>query len=272
MPITNKAGEVTHYFGMCRNETEMTYTEMKLKEESAKAQETEQLKNSFLLNMSYELRTPLNAVIGFAGLFNSEHNEEDEPIFAEEIRKNTGTLLQLINDILFISRLDARMIEHNYQFCDFAMLFEGWCYMGWANISPNVKISVENPYNQLMVNIDQQNLEMVITKICVITATHTQEGTIRAKYEYRHGELMITIEDTGPGLSAKALSKIFDRFVHDEDVQRKGTGLDMPIVKELVEQMNGTIELQSELGKGSSFYISIPCEMASFDKKTEILT
>jgi signal transduction histidine kinase len=272
MPITNKAGEVTHYFGMCRNETEMTYTEMKLKEESAKAQETEQLKNSFLLNMSYELRTPLNAVIGFAGLFNSEHNEEDEPIFAEEIRKNTGTLLQLINDILFISRLDARMIEHNYQFCDFAMLFEGWCYMGWANISPNVKISVENPYNQLMVNIDQQNLEMVITKICVITAAHTQEGTIRAKYEYRHGELMITIEDTGPGLSAKALSKIFDRFVHDEDVQRQGTGLDMPIVKELVEQMNGTIELQSELGKGSSFYISIPCEMASFDKKTEILT
>jgi signal transduction histidine kinase len=83
---------------------------------------------------------------------------------------------------------------------------------------------------------------------------------------------MITIEDTGPGLSAKALSKIFDRFAHDEDVQRKGTGLDMPIVKELVEQMNGTIELQSELGKGSSFYISIPCEMASFDKKTEILT
>jgi signal transduction histidine kinase len=131
---------------------------------------------------------------------------------------------------------------------------------------------VENPYNQLMVNIDQQNLEMVITKICVITATHSQEGTIRAKYEYRHGELMITIEDTGPGLSAKALSKIFDRFVHDEDVQRQGTGLDMPIVKELVEQMNGTIELQSELGKGSSFYISIPCEMASFDKKTEILT
>ena len=271
MPITNEQGEVTHYFGMCRNETEMVYTEKKLEEESAKAQETEQLKNSFLLNMSYELRTPLNAVIGFAGLYNGEHNEEDEPVFAEEIRKNTGTLLQLINDILYISRLDARMIEHNYQLCDFAMLFEGWCYMGWANISPNVKVVVENPYNQLMVNIDQQNLEIAIQKICFITATHTQEGTIRAKYEYRHGELMITIEDTGPGLSPKALSRIFDRFIHDENVKRQGTGLDMPIVKELVEQMNGTIEVQSELGKGSSFYISIPCEMASFDKKTEIL-
>ena len=271
MPITNEQGEVTHYFGMCRNETEMTYTEMKLQEESAKAQETEQLKNSFLLNMSYELRTPLNAVIGFAGLFNGEHNEEDEPVFAEEIRKNTGTLLQLINDILFISRLDAKMIEHNYQLCDFAVLFEGWCYMGWANIPSNVKVIVESPYNQLVVNIDQQNLEMAIQKICLITARHTQEGTIRAKYEYRHGELMISIEDTGPGLSPEALSKIFDRFVHDENEDGQGTGLDMPIVKELVEQMNGTIEVQSELGKGSSFYISIPCEMASFDKKTEIL-
>ena len=271
MPITNEQGEVTHYFGMCRNETEMTYTEMKLQEESAKAQETEQLKNSFLLNMSYELRTPLNAVIGFAGLYNGEHSEEDEPVFAEEIRKNTGTLLQLINDILFLSRLDARMIEHNYQLCDFAMLFEGWCYMGWANVSPNVKTIIENPYNQLMVNIDQQNVEMVIQKICLITANHTQEGTIRSKYEYRHGELMITIEDTGPGLSPETLNKIFDRFVHDDNVEREGTGLDMPIVKELLEQMNGNIELQSELGKGSSFYISIPCEMVSFDKKTEIL-
>ena len=271
MPITNKEGEVTHYFGMCRNETEMTYTEMQLQEESAKAQETEQLKNSFLLNMSYELRTPLNAVIGFAGLYNGEHSEEDEPVFAEEIKKNTGTLLQLINDILFISRLDAHMIEHNYQMSDFALLFEGWCYMGWSNISPNVKTIVDNPYNQLVVNIDQTNLAMVIEKICTMTAMHTIEGTIRAKYEYRHGELMITIEDTGPGLSAEALSKVFDRFVHDESVERQGTGLDMPIVKELVEQMNGTIEIQSEEGKGTAFYISIPCEMASFDKKTEII-
>lgn len=271
MPITNKEGEVTHYFGMCRNETDMTYTEMQLQEESAKAQETEQLKNSFLLNMSYELRTPLNAVIGFAGLYSGEHSEEDEPVFAEEIKKNTGTLLQLINDILFISRLDARMIEHNYQLCDFAMMFEGWCYMGWANISPNVKTIVENPYNQLMVKIDQQNVEMAIQKICFISAAHTLQGTIRGKYEYRHGELMITIEHTGPGLSPEALSRIFERFVHDENVERQGTGLDMPIVKELIEQMNGTIEVQSELGKGTSFYISIPCEMASFDKKTEIL-
>ena len=217
MPITNSEGQITHYFGMCRNETEMTYTELRLQEETEKAQEEERLKNTFLLNMSHELRTPLNAVIGFAELFNSEHSEEDEPIFAEEIKKNTGVLLALINDILFLSRLDARMIEYNYQECDFALLFEGWCYMGWSNLRPNVKAVVDNPYNRLLVNIDQQNLGMVIQKLCTHSGATTKEGTVRAKYEYRHGELTITIDDTSKGMSAQELENAFNRFTNEEN-------------------------------------------------------
>jgi signal transduction histidine kinase len=271
MPITDKDGNVTHYFGMFRNETEMTYTERQLQKETMKALETEQLKDTFLLNMSYELRTPLNAVIGFAELFGAEHNEEDEPIFAEEIKKNTNTLLKLINDILFLSRLDAKMIEYNYQTSDFAMLFEGWCYMGWSNMGNNVKVVVDNPYTSLMVNIDQQNLGMVIQKLCTFTGQVTREGMVRAKYEYRHGELMITIEDTSNGMDAQKLKKAFDRFVREEGSGQEGTGLDLPIVKEIVEQMNGSIELQSEQGKGNAFFLSIPCEMVSFDKKSEIM-
>ena len=271
MPVEDKDGNITHYLGMCRNETEMAYTEMNLREETAKAQEAEQLKNTFLLNMSYELRTPLNAVIGFAELFGTEHNEEDEPIFAEEIKKNTNALLKLINDILFLSRLDARMIEYNYQETDFAMLFEGWCYMGWSNLNPNVKTVVENPYNSMLLNIDPQNLGMAIQKLCIYSGLNTQEGFVRAKYEYRHGELMITIEDSGNGLDGEALQKAFDRFAREENGENSGTGLDLPIVKELVEQMNGTIELQSEQGKGSTFFVSIPCEMSSFERKQEIM-
>jgi len=271
MPILDKEGNVTHYFGMCRNETEMTYTERQLQKETMKALETEKLKDTFLLNMSYELRTPLNAVIGFAELFGAEHSEEDEPIFAEQIKKNTNTLLKLINDILFLSRLDAKMIEYNYQTCDFAMLFEGWCYMGWSNMDSNVKVVVDNPYTSLMVNIDQQNLGMVIQKLCVYTGQYTREGMVRAKYEYRHGELMITIEDTSNGMDAKKLKKAFDRFAREEGGDKEGTGLDLPIVKEIVEQMNGSIELQSEQGKGNAFFLNIPCEMISFDKKAEIM-
>jgi len=271
MPIFDKDGKIIHYFGMCRNETEMIYTERKLQEETAKAQETEQLKSSFLLNMSYELRTPLNAVVGFAELYNGEHSPEDEPIFAEEIKTNTNILLALINDILFISRLDARMIEFNYQSCDFATLFDGWCYMGWSTLGPHVKAVVENPYTKLDVKIDQQNLGMVIEKLCVHSAYGIQEGMVRAKYEYRHGELMITIEDTGHGLSPEARAKVFDRFSRDAGEEKQGTGLDLPIVKELLEQMGGSIELQSELGKGTVFYVSIPCEIISLEKKSEIV-
>ena len=271
MPITDSEGQITHYFGMCRNETEMTYTELRLQEETEKAQEEERLKNTFLLNMSHELRTPLNAVIGFAELFNSEHSEEDEPIFAEEIKKNTGVLLALINDILFLSRLDARMIEYNYQECDFALLFDGWCYMGWSNLQPNVKAVVDNPYNRLLVNIDQQNLGMVIQKLCTHSGATTKEGTVRAKYEYRHGELNITIDDTSKGMSPQELENAFNRFANEDNNDAEGTGLDLPIVKELIEQMGGSIEVQSERDKGTTFFVTIPCEMGVLEKKVQEL-
>ena len=163
------------------------------------------------------------------------------------------------------------MVEFNYQETDFATLFEGYCYMGLSALNPDVKIQVENPYNRLMVKIDEQNMGEVIQKLCVNAARVTKAGSIRAKYDYRHGELNITIEDTGKGLSAKELPHVFDRFARDENNQREGTGLDMAITKELVELMGGTIEVQSEEGKGTAVYVIIPCEMTAMEKNTEII-
>ena len=99
--------------------------------------------------MSYELRVPLHAVIGFADLFKAEHSLEDEPVFANEIKKNTDVLLNLINDILFISRLDAHMIEYNYEVHDFATLFEGWCNHGLEMAGHNARkiINIEDSLN-----------------------------------------------------------------------------------------------------------------------------
>ena len=271
IPMTDKEGRVTLYFGLCRDETEMKYTEMRLMEESKKAQETEELKNTFLLNMSYEIRTPLNAVLGFAELFNSPHDVEDEPVFAEEIKRNTDELLNLVNDILFISRLDAKMVEFPKEPSDFATLFDGWCYMGWSALNSQVKTAIDNPYNHLVLNIDEQHLGQVIQKICACSASYTSEGSVRAKYEYHHGELNIVLEDTGKGVRKEVLSHVFDRFVKDDQNKISGTGLDMPIVKELVEQMGGQIEIQSEQGKGTTCYVMIPCEMISREKKTEII-
>jgi signal transduction histidine kinase len=272
IPMTDKDGHVTQYFGLCRDETEMKYTEMHLIEKTKKAQETEELKNTFLLNMSYEIRTPLNAVLGFAELFNSPHDVEDEPVFAEEIKRNTDELLSLVNDILFVSRLDAKMVEFTKDACDFATLFDGWCYMGWSALGPNVKVVIDNPYNHLVLNIDEQHLGQAIQKICTCSASYTDEGMVRAKYEYHHGELNIVIEDTGKGVRKEVMPHVFDRFVKDDQNKITSTGLDMPIVKELVEQMGGQFEIQSELGKGTTCYLMIPCEMISREKKTEITT
>ena len=271
VPVFDAEGHVERYFGMCRNMTDIVETEQRLAVETKKAQETELLKQSFLTNMSHEIRTPLNTVVGFAELFEADHDVSDEPIFVEEIKKNSNTLLRLINDILFLSRLDAHMIEYSYSFVDFALLFESHCQMGWSGVNPNVKTIVENPYQHLVLNIDQGNLGQVIEKLCNNAAVYTQEGFIRAYYVYRRGELIIQIEDSSGGIDKETLPHVFDRFVRERSDQQRGTGLDLAIVQELVQQMGGSIEFQSELGKGNTVWVILPCEMQTLEKQEIIV-
>ena len=267
VPIIDKEGNVERYFGVMRDMTDMVETERRLAVETKKAQETELLKQSFLTNMSYEIRTPLNNVVGFAELFESEHEEADEQLFVEEIKKSSNTLLLLINDILFLSRLDANMIEYNKADVDFAMVFESHCQMGWSSMSPAVRTMVDNPYERLVVDIDEANLGKVIEKLCLLSAYFTKEGTVSARCEYRRGELTISIEDTGIGIDAQTLPHVFDRFVRDQREELCGTGLDLPIVQSLVQQMGGSIEMESELGKGTTVWVSIPCEAKVIAKR-----
>ena len=271
VPIRDSEGKVVRYFGLCRNMTDMVETERHLAIETKKAQETELLKQSFLTNMSYEIRTPLNTVVGFAELFEAEHDEADEAIFVEEIKRNSNSLLELVNDILFLSRLDANMLEYNRADIDFALIFDSHCQMGWSGVTPKVKTIIENPYEHLVVNIDFEHLGKVIEKLCANSVHFTSEGFIRAKYEYRHGELTISIEDTGGGIDPEGLAHAFDRFARDQQERMCGTGLNLPIVQSLVEQMGGSIELQSELNKGTTAWVTIPCEAKLIEKKREII-
>ena len=267
LPILNAEGHVERYFGICRNMTDLVETEQQLAVESRKAQEAELLKQSFLANMSYEIRTPLNTVVGFAELFETEHDEADEPVFVDEIKRNSNLLLLLVNDILYLSRLDAKMIEFNKEFIDFSLIFESHCQMGWSSISSDVTTIIENPYEHLMVEIDQEHVGKVIQMLCAQAVHYTQKGTIRAKYEYRHGELSINIEDTGNGIDATTLPHVFERFVRNEHQKLYGTGLELPIVQSLVEQMGGNVEIQSELGKGTTAWITIPCKATTIEKR-----
>lgn len=260
-------GKVERYFGMCRNITEMIETERRLAVETKKAQETEELKQAFLTNMSYEIRTPLNTVVGFAELFEAEHDPADEPVFVEQIKKNSNQLLNLVNDILFLSRLDANMIESLRSETDFALFFESSCQLGLSNAKPEVKTIIENDYEHLIVTIDLENVGKMIQRACALASAYTQKGTIRCKYEYWHNELIIVIEDTGVGIDAEKLPNIFNRFNRNSDTQKYGTGLDMPIIQALANMMGGDIEAQSEKGKGTTARITIPCEATLVEKK-----
>ena len=270
VPMKDKEGKVERYFGLCRNMTEMMETEHRLAQESEKARETDLLKQSFLTNMSYEIRTPLNTVVGFAELFETEHDEADEPLFVDEIKRNSNSLLVLVNDILFLSRLDANMIEFNKVETDFSLLFDSYSQMGWINVNPGVKTLIENPYERLVVNIDAEHVGMAIQRLCANAGSYTERGSIRAKYEYRYGQIIISVEDTSKGIEPEMLPFVFERFRRSEYEKLNGSGLDLPIVKAVVEKMGGTVEVQSELGKGSTVWLSIPCEAEAIVKRNDI--
>ena len=272
VPMLDANGKVERYYGLCREMTDMVEMENRLVVETKKAQETELLKQSFLSNMSYEIRTPLNNVVGFAGLFTAPHDEADEPAFVEQIKTNSNNMLMLVNDVMLLSSLDANMVEYRKEFIDFAQVFASHCQMGWSNASPQVKTIIDNPYDSLVINIDEEHLGKVIQKLCWMSALTLKEGFVKARCEYRRGELLITIEDTGDGIPEEGMAHLFDRFVHTLDDQLLGTGLDLPIVQALVRQMGGTIELDSKLHKGTTAWISIPCEVQSVEKRREEIT
>ena len=270
VPMLDAKGQVDHYFGMYRDITNMKETEQRLVVETKKAQETELLKQAFLTNMSYEIRTPLNNIVGFAGLFTTEHDLNDEPFFVEQIKQNTNELLLLVNDILYLSRLDANMEEYKKEPIDFAKAFDGSCQMGMMNISPGVQPVINHTYNSLVVDLDIQHVSIIIQRLCGLACQSTTHGTITADYEYHNGELIISIEDTGKGYTAEEMTSIFENFSRNAEGKMIGTGLDLPIVQLLVRQMGGTIDIQSDYGKGTSVWISIPCTASVIEKKRDM--
>ncbi len=258
-------GEITEYFGLIRDISEIKAVEEKLAEESVRAQEVETVKNAFLHNMSHEIRTPLNTVVGFSELFQMEHSPEDEALFINEIKNNSASLLKLINDILFLSRLDAGMITLSPQPIDFASIFAGRCSSVWDNHKqPGVEYIVQSPYNRLVVEIDEPNVSMIINKIITNAIQHTKSGSVLARYEYIADRLLVSVEDTGSGIKKENLENIFGRFVTGAN---NGAGLGLSICHELVQYMGGNIELTSTEGKGTTVWFSIPCKLVEMERK-----
>ena len=265
VPVCDADGRVVDYFGMCRDISEIKAMEEQLALETQKAQEVETVKNAFLRNMSYEIRTPLTSVVGFAELFEHEHDADDEQFFIQEIRNNSEQLLKLINNILFLSRLDARMIEFKKEPVDFAAVFESCCQPVWVeHQQPDVSYSVDTPYERLVLDIDLQNLRMAIGQLVMNAVQYTTSGFVRACFDYNGEDLTITVQDTGRGIPAKRLDNIFGRFVTNGN---SGSGLGLAICHEIVTQMGGRIRIKSEVGKGTIVWVIIPCTCKELVRK-----
>lgn len=265
VPIIDADGNVTEYIGMCRDISDIKATEEQLALETTKAQEVETVKNAFLRNMSHQIRTPLNSVVGFAELFEQEHTADDEELFIREIRENSEQLLKLINNILFISRLDAQMIEIKKAPVDFAAIFKSRCEAAWAHHQkPGVDYYVDIPYERLVLEIDEQNIGAVIDQIVLNAVQYTTEGFVRARFDYNGEDLTVAIQDTGCGIADDLQHQVFGRFVSTDGTNG---GLGLPICQELVNKMGGRIRLKSEVGKGTIVWIIIPCSCRELHRK-----
>lgn len=236
--------------------------EAQLKIAKKKAEEDSRFKTMFLANMSHELRTPLNGVLGTADLMGSTHLDKEQQEYLEIINQSGKILLGVINNILDLTKLQAGAVElEKVTFSPDSLLYSIPKTFRYPLESRGLKFTVECDNLPLALVGDITRLSQILNNIIGNAIKFTESGGISMKSFYKEGKLNIKISDTGIGMSEEALSKIFDSFIQaDASTTRKfgGTGLGLSITQELIRVMNGSIEVESKEGLGTTFSISLP--------------
>lgn len=248
--------------------TELKETEHKLIEARDKAEESGRLKSAFLANMSHEIRTPLNAIVGFSELLMSTDSADEKFEFMNIVKENNELLLQLISDILDISKIEAGTFDFVMGQVNVNFLCEEIVRSLQMKVSPNVRLLFEKSSYDPVITGDKNRINQVITNFVNNAVKFTKEGYIRVGYEVRNKEIEFYVSDTGVGIEPDKQKRIFDRFIKLNKFVH-GTGLGLSICKSIVEQMGGKIGVESELGKGSRFWFTYPLNEPVTDNKME---
>ena len=263
-PTFDKDGQLTGYFGLSRNITDLMEAQEKLRIETARAEDSGRLKAAFLANMTHEIRTPLNAIVGFSDVLPMIDNDTERKELIRIISNNCDMLLRLINDILEASNIESGPISIEATDVDFAQAFDDICQTLEQRVQePGVKFIKDNPYTSFPTHLDKGRIQQVITNFVTNAVKYTHQGHIRVGYrkEEREGKdgMYIYCEDTGAGIPKEKQGSVFERFVKlNEYVQ--GTGLGLSICKSIAERCGGAIGVTSEgQGHGSTFWLWIPC-------------
>ncbi|MBN1117542.1 MAG: response regulator [Bacteroidales bacterium] len=237
---------------------------IELKEAKQKAEESDRLKSAFLANMSHEVRTPMNSIIGFSSLLEDDISVQERNDFIKLIRSNGETLLTLINDILDISTIEANQLKLSKETFGVNSIFEE-LYSYYALIKENSKVKLEyknkDSKTEQYIYTDRVRFRQILDNLISNALKYTEEGQVVFGYNIMNNIIEIFVEDTGIGIGEDEKEQIFNYFYKSEKDKTKifrGTGIGLSISKRLAEILGSKIYLESELGKGSKFFFSLP--------------
>ncbi|MCQ5101696.1 ATP-binding protein [Bacteroides caccae] len=249
---------------MCRDISEQWNAEQTNKKQQKeleaariKAEESDRLKSAFLANMSHEIRTPLNAIVGFSKLVIDAECTNEKEQYAEIIERNSEILLNLFNDILDLSSLEADSLSFNIRpikLIDICLQLEQqFCY----KVKNGTKLILDDVDTELYVSGDWNRIIQIISNLLSNAAKFTPKGEIHFGYREKEDFVEFYVKDSGIGIPAERVATIFQRFGKINDFVQ-GIGLGLTLYRMLVEKMGGRIWLRSQEGKGSRFYFTLP--------------
>ena len=222
-------------------------------------------KTAFLANMSHEIRTPLNALVGFAGLL-SNASESERNSYVEIIKGNTNMLLQLVNDILDMSKIEAGTLEFIYSDTDVNQIMrelEGIFRLRLEEADSPVRIVFEPCLPVCFIHTEKNRVSQVLSNFLSNAFKYTKEGSITLGYKVREDDIYFYVQDTGAGIPAGKVDKVFERFMK-LDAKKQGTGLGLSISRTIIKKLGGEIGVFSEYGKGSTFWFTLPVKPFDF--------
>ena len=237
--------------------TELKETERMLIGAKEKAEEADRLKSAFLANMSHEIRTPLNAIVGFSSLLEEAEDAEEKHLYATIIEENNKLLLQLISDILDLSKIEAGTFDIIPEQVDAQQLCNELLQAMQVKATEQVEILLAPELPELTFTSDKNRLYQVLLNFVTNALKFTSEGSIVIDYRINGNEVRFSVQDTGMGIEPEKQEAIFTRFVKLNNFIA-GTRLGLPICQSIVTQLGGKIGVESEPGKGSCFWFTHP--------------
>lgn len=264
-PIFDETGKITHYVAVCEDISEKKKTENELIKAKEKAEESDRLKSSFLANISHEIRTPMNGILGFAELLKEpDLTPENQQEFLNMIEKSGLRMLNIINDLIDISKIEAGETALRIKKTSInKMLRELHLFFIRESNQKNINLDYhcDLPEEESYIETDSTKLSQVLTNLIKNAVKFTDEGSVIFGYKQKDSMFEFFVTDSGPGIPPEQMDVIFERFRQSTlNLTRKyeGAGLGLAISKAYVELLGGSIWIKSELGKGSTFFFTMP--------------